>query len=204
MSSFQPLETTLRKLGYDLIAGIDEAGRGPLAGPVVSAAVILKKNAKIPGIKDSKLLTSKKRNELFDLIVKNSVDFAITAVSHKIIDEINILNSVRFANYLCINYLRHKPDIALIDGIDKQELQVPFKNVIRGDVKIRSIAAASILAKVFRDTIMKNYSKEYKDYCFEKNVGYCTREHVSLLKKHGPCDIHRKSYNIKTFTYTNS
>ncbi|MBD3360227.1 ribonuclease HII [Candidatus Peregrinibacteria bacterium] len=204
MSPFLPLESTLRKLGYNFIAGIDEAGRGPLAGPVVSAAVILRKNAKIPGIKDSKLLTPNKRKELFDLIVKNSVDFAITAVSHKIIDEINILNSVRFANYLCINYLKHKPDIALIDGIDKQELQIPFKNIIKGDVKIRSIAAASILAKVVRDTIMITYSKEYKDYCFEKNVGYCTREHVSLLKKYGPCDIHRKSYNIKTFTYTNS
>ncbi|MFH1284583.1 MAG: ribonuclease HII [Candidatus Peregrinibacteria bacterium] len=180
-----------------LIAGIDEAGRGPLAGPVVSAAVILRPNARIPGLKDSKLLSARMREKLFELIIKNSVDYAITIVSHKLIDEINISNATRFANYLCLHYMKTVPDIALVDGIDKQFFEIPYENIIKGDQKVRVISAASVLAKVTRDRIMRYYSKEFRGYGFEYHVGYGTRKHISNIKKYGLCEIHRKSYNIR-------
>lgn len=209
---FSPLETILRKQGYNLIAGIDEAGRGPLAGPVVSAAVILKEEAfpprlqqksnrlhqnskdPIPGLNDSKKLSAKQRVRLFNLILKNAVDYSITAVSHLVIDKYNILNATRFANDLCILALKIKPDIAIIDGHDSQILDIPFVTVVKGDAHVRSIAAASILAKVVRDAIMQRYSKEFPQYGFAEHKGYGTRLHRSCLAKHGFCAIHRKSF----------
>lgn len=211
-SKFINLERQLKNAGYKLIAGIDEAGRGPLAGPVVSAAVILKEDAfpptaseksnclhhnskdPIPGLNDSKKLTAKQRIRLFNLILKNAVDYSITAVSHLVIDKYNILNATRFANDLCISALQNKPDIAVIDGHDSQILDIPFITVVKGDAHVRSIAAASILAKVVRDAIMQRYSKEFPQYSFEKHVGYGTRLHRSCLAKHGFCAIHRKSF----------
>jgi ribonuclease HII len=197
MSCFPPIESRLKRMGFSLIAGIDEAGRGPLAGPVVSAAVILKNKINTTEIKDSKKLTPKKRIELFDFILKNCIDYAISIVSHTEIDKINILNCVRVANELCIKGLKHKPDIILIDGIDKQFIKQPFYTMKKGEDKSPSIAAASILAKVTRDLIMRHYAKEYSKYQFEKHMGYGTRLHRSLIKKYGLCDIHRRSYNIK-------
>lgn len=196
MSQFLPLESKLKKKGFRIIAGIDEAGRGPMAGPVVSAAVILKEKIRLPGLDDSKKLTAKKREELYEKIIKNSIDYAITFVPHTTIDEINILEAVKLANFLCIKNLHTQPDIALIDGRDKQILDIEHQTIIKGDSKIRSIAAASILAKVARDKLMEHYAKTYKNYGFEKHKGYGTREHRSNLIKYGPCPIHRKSYSF--------
>lgn len=197
MPRFIPIEAQLQKEGFVLVAGIDEAGRGPMAGPVVSAAVILKRGARLPGLNDSKKLTKRKREELFEKIVKNSLDFTISIVSPQTIDDINILESVKLANYLCIQDLKFKPDIAVIDGRDKQILEIPFKTIIKGDQKVRSIAAASILAKVTRDKLMTYYTKKYPNYGFERHMGYGTREHRSNMEKFGLCEIHRKSYSYK-------
>lgn len=197
MPRFIPIEAQLKRAGHFLIAGIDEAGRGPLAGPVVSAAVILKEGARIPGLNDSKKLSAKKREELFEVIIKNSVDYAITAVSHLTIDKMNILRATSFANMLCIQHLSKTPDMVLIDGRDKQFINVPFQTIIKGDSKVRSIAAASILAKVTRDRIMNHYDQEFSCYGFAKHMGYGTREHRSNLVKYGPCEIHRKSFTWK-------
>jgi ribonuclease HII len=193
---FFPLESRLKKQGFNLIAGMDEVGRGPLAGPVVSAAVILKDKAKLPGLNDSKKLSAKQRITLFNLILENCLDYSIAAVSHELVDECNVLHATRLANDLCISELSHKPDIAVIDGHDSQILDIPFITVVKGDFHIRSIAAASILAKVVRDAIMYRYAEEFPEYGFEKHVGYGTRLHRSCLAKHGICAIHRKSFQL--------
>jgi len=197
MPRFYPLEMKLKKAGFLYIAGVDEAGRGPLAGPVVSASVILKENAKLDGLTDSKKLSAKKREELFPEIIRQCLDFSITAVPNQIIDEINILNATRLANAENIKRLKIKPDIAVMDGRDKQFLEIPFINIIKGDLYIKSIAAASVLAKVFRDRLMLIYSEIYPNYGFEKSMGYGTREHRNLLEKFGQCEIHRKSFKLK-------
>ncbi len=197
MANFIPLESHLIARGYSVIVGIDEAGRGPLAGPVVSAAVILKKNAIIKGLNDSKKLTAKKREELFPEILENCLDYSISVVSHKTIDEINILNATRLANSLCIKSLKIKADIIVIDGRDKQFIRKEFLTLTKGDLKMKSIAAASVLAKVFRDKIMEYYHAKLPKYGFQKHKGYGTREHRSNLKKFGLSEIHRKSYNLK-------
>ena len=197
MTPFFPLEAKLRKQGFQFIAGIDEAGRGPLAGPVVSAAVILKENCRLPGLKDSKLLTHKQRHRLFHQILKNAQDYAITAVSHVLVDEFNILRATIFAHDLCLSGLNIKPDLALIDGRDKQIIDIPFYNIIKGDRRIRSIAAASVLAKVMRDKIMTKYSEEFPNYGFSIHMGYGTRKHRINILKFGRCEIHRKSFTFK-------
>lgn len=184
-------------MGFFVIAGVDEAGRGPLAGPVVSAAVVLKKNTRLPGLNDSKKLSEKQRNELFKVIIKKAEEYSITIVPPQVIDKINILNATRFANEQCIKNLKNNPDIVLCDGNDKQYFKNEFLNIIKGDQKVRSIAAASILAKVTRDEIMKKYSKIYPDYQFEKHKGYGTRKHREIIKEKGRCEIHRKSFKLK-------
>lgn len=198
MAKFINLESSLQKSGFKFVVGIDEAGRGPLAGPVVSASVILKKNAKIPGLNDSKKLTAQKREKLFALIIENSLDYSISFVSHLLIDQINILNASIYAHRLCVQNLKIRPDIALIDGCDRQMLDIPFRCIIKGDSKIRSIAAASILAKVARDRLMKFYHQQFAHYQFDQHMGYGTRLHRQLIKLHGTCEIHRKSYNLST------
>lgn len=197
MPSFIPLESQLKKQGFNLIVGIDEAGRGPLAGPVVSAAVILKDNARLPGLNDSKKLSARQRKKLFGLILNNAIDYSITAVSHITVDKINITNATKWANELCINALRIKPQIALLDGRDKPNLKIPFQNIIGGDAKIRSIAAASILAKVLRDKIMIHYAKEFPYYGFALHKGYGTRSHRANINRFGLCEIHRRTYTVK-------
>lgn len=194
------IESRLRKAGFRCIAGIDEVGRGSLAGPVVCAAVILKNRAKLPGLDDSKKLSPQKREKLFDLILKNALDYAVTLIPHQTIDKFNISNAIRMANDLCVRALKRKPDIVLIDGCDRQILDIQFQTIIKGDTKVRTIAAASILAKVVRDKVMRYYSTkygEYGKYGFEKHVGYGTREHRSNIAKYGYCDIHRKSYILR-------
>lgn len=194
---FLPIETKLRKLGFFVIAGIDEAGRGPLAGPVVSAAVILEKGTRLPGLDDSKKLSKGKREKLYDEIIKKAKGYSISLVPPSTIDKINILNAVRLANKLCIKHLKPKPDFILIDGRDKQIIEEEFQTIIKGDQRVKCIAAASILAKVFRDRLMEHYSKKYKKHSLEKNMGYGTREHRNLIKKHGQTEIHRKSFTVK-------
>lgn len=197
MGKFLPVEQQLIRQGFFYIAGIDEAGRGPLAGPVVSAAVILKKTARLPGLDDSKKLTHKKRLELFHKIIDQSEDFSITFVPHETIDEINILNATIQANHLCVKFLNVKPDYVLIDGRDKQTIDLPFQTIIKGDSKVKSIAAASILAKVARDHLMNHYDSLFPNYGFSKHMGYGTQLHRSNIKKYGLCAIHRKSYKLK-------
>ena len=194
--AFIPLESELRKAGFSLIAGIDEAGRGPLAGPMVSAAVILKPGARLPGLNDSKKLSKAARERLFPLITAQAIDFTISIMSHKTVDEINILESVKLANLLCVQALTIRPHITLIDGRDKQLLTTPFKTVIKGDQKVRCIAAASILAKVTRDRLMEHYHETFPNYAFNEHMGYGTRKHRSNIKKEGPCEIHRMSFTL--------
>jgi ribonuclease HII len=191
------IEAQLKKAGFECIAGIDEVGRGSLAGPVVSAVVILKDGARLPKLDDSKKLSAKQRDILFEKIIENSQDYAVSLVPHQTIDKVNILNAVRIANDLCVRELSIQPDIVLIDGKDSQIMDLPFKTIIKGDTKVRCIAAASILAKVVRDKLMHHYAKEYQEYGFENHVGYGTREHRSNITKHGYCDIHRRSYILR-------
>ncbi len=197
MANFIPIESHLNARGYSVVAGIDEAGRGPLAGPVVSAVVILKENVIIEGLNDSKKLTAKKREQLFPQILENCLDYAVSVVSHQTIDEINILNATRLANILCLKSLKIKPEIIIIDGRDKQFIKEKFLTLKKGDLKMKSIAAASVLAKVFRDKIMEYYHAELPKYGFQKHKGYGTREHRSNMKKFGLSEIHRKSYTFK-------
>jgi len=197
MTHFIPLESKLRNIGFNLVAGVDEAGRGPMAGPVVSAMVILKEKAPLPGLNDSKKLTAKKREILYELILKNCIDYSVALVSHTTIDKINIANATKLANKLCFASIKIKPNAIIFDGRERQIIKIPYMTVIKGDSKIKSVAAASILAKVTRDKIMRYYAKEFKKYGFEKHMGYGTRLHRSNIEKFGLCEIHRKSYSFK-------
>jgi ribonuclease HII len=180
-----------------MIAGVDEAGRGPWAGPVVAAAVILNPELMetLSGINDSKKLTEKKREALFDIIIESSVTYAITEISHTVIDRINILNATMAAMKGSIEKLSRNPEVILIDGNRLPDAPgFKMKAIIGGDGKSLSIAAASILAKVYRDRIMRNFDRIYPGYGFASHKGYGTKEHMVALAKKGVCDIHRKSY----------
>lgn len=179
--------------GARLIAGMDEAGRGPLAGPVVAAAVIMPLDDVIPGVDDSKKLTEKKREQLFDEIIKKAVAYKICAVDEKVIDEINILNATKKAMTECVTGLSVRPDIVLIDAV-KLPLDVPTKSIIKGDALSYSIGAASILAKVYRDRLMREYDALYPWYGFAQNKGYGTKDHIDALRSVGPSPIHRRSF----------
>ena len=176
------------------LAGVDEAGRGPLAGPVVAAAVIFKKNTFIKDVNDSKLLTEIKREELFEKIISKAIAYSVSVVDHSVIDDINILNSTMLAMQQAVIDLKIKPDLVLVDGNKKFNSEFPVIPIVKGDSKSFSIAAASILAKVSRDKLMKNLSAEYPHYLWEKNKGYATREHREIIKKIGPSPLHRKSF----------
>lgn len=181
------------------IAGIDEAGRGPLAGPVVCACVVmpLEEDKIISGINDSKKLTPKKRDELFDKIVATAKTFCITQVDEKTIDKINILQATKLGMKNALNGLKFPPKMVLIDA-EHIDTDIPQEGIIKGDARSYNIAAASILAKVFRDRLMVEYAKQYPNYHFDKHKGYGTKEHIELLKKFGKCQIHRDSF-IKHF-----
>lgn len=180
--------------GIKYIAGIDEVGRGPLAGPVVAAAVILPKDIKIEGINDSKKITDKKRRELNKIIKEKAVAYAIGEVSNDLIDEINILNATYEAMKKALFKLNVSPDIVLIDALTIPNIKVKQKAIIKGDEKSVSIAAASIIAKVYRDDLMIKYDKIYDKYGFSDNKGYGSQSHIETIKKIGLCDIHRKSF----------
>ncbi|MCT4687404.1 ribonuclease HII [Vallitalea sp.] len=176
------------------ICGIDEVGRGPLSGPVVSAAVILPKDANILYINDSKKLTESKREELYDIIMEKAIAVSIGMANVDVIDDINILNATYESMISAINSLEIKPDMILVDAVTIPRVKIPQEPIIKGDAKSISIAAASIIAKVYRDRLMKDYAKLFPEYKFAKNKGYGTQEHIEALKTHGPCPIHRKSF----------
>ncbi|MBU5451678.1 ribonuclease HII [Pseudoflavonifractor sp. MSJ-30] len=187
------------ELPYDLICGVDEAGRGPLAGPVCAAAVILPKGLLIPGLNDSKKLTDKRRRELFPIIQHEAVSFGIAFASQEEIDEINILQATFLAMRRAIDQLNPKPDFALIDGNRETDFGVPCKTVIKGDSLSANIAAASVLAKVTRDNWMIEAAEKYPGYGFEIHKGYGTKAHYAALEKLGPCAIHRRTFLKKLY-----
>lgn len=183
--------------GLKLIAGVDEVGRGPLAGPVVCCAVIMPLDDLIEGVTDSKKLTEKKREKLFDVIKNKAVAYSIYEVSEREIDEINILNAVKLCMTKAVETLKVKPDITLVDGVDTH-LPINAEYIVKGDMKSYTIGCASILAKVYRDRLMVEYAKEYPEYGFEKHKGYGTKTHIDTIKEIGPCKLHRKTF-IKNF-----
>lgn len=181
------------------ICGIDEAGRGPLAGPVVVASVIMPRNSMIEHVNDSKKVTEKRREELYELITKEAIAYSIGIINEKEIDEKNILNATKEGLTKSLREIKIKPDIILVDalnGIDT--LRIPYMSIIKGDAKCYSISAASILAKVTRDRIMREYDKMYPEYGFAKHKGYGTAMHIAKIKEIGPCPIHRQTF-IKNF-----
>lgn len=187
------------KLNKKFIAGIDEAGRGPLAGPVVCACVVMPLGEKdiIEGVNDSKQLTEKKRNELYGKIIAKAISYKVITVDEKVVDEINILQATKKGMLESLNGLSVKPDVVLIDAV-KLETDIECESIIKGDSLSYSIACASILAKVTRDNIMLNLHSKYPNYNFMKHKGYGTKEHIACLKQFGASEIHRKSF-IKNF-----
>ena len=184
--------------GYQAVCGVDEAGRGPLAGPVCAAAVILPAGLVIDGLNDSKKLTDKKRRELFDVITASAVSYGIALVDEKTIDEINILQATFRAMAQAIAQLDPSAQLALVDGNRAADFGLPVRTIVKGDGLSASIAAASILAKVTRDRLMEQYAEQYPQYGFEKHKGYETKAHDEALLAHGPCPIHRMSF-LKKF-----
>lgn len=182
------------KNGYTYIGGIDEAGRGPLAGPVVAAVVVFKPGTKIEGINDSKKLSEAKRDELFDIIREQALDYGIGIVQREEIDEYNILNATYMAMKKAINCLKKTPDYLLVDAAHVPDVNIEQKSIIKGDSKSISIAAASILAKVTRDSIMYEYDKMYPEYGFASHKGYGTDQHYKAIREHGITTIHRRSF----------
>ena len=187
------------ELPFELICGVDEAGRGPLAGPVCAAAVILPKGLVIPGLNDSKKLSDKRRRELFPIIQQEAVSFSIAFASQEEIDEINILQATFLAMRRAMEQLNPQPEFALIDGNRETDFGVPCKTVIKGDSLSANIAAASVLAKVTRDNWMMEAAEKYPGYGFEIHKGYGTKAHYAALEKLGPCPIHRRSFLKKLY-----
>ena len=181
--------------GFSCICGVDEAGRGPLAGPVCAAAVILPEGAVIAGLDDSKKLTEKKREKLYDIIKQTAVAYSVAYGTLEEIETVNILEATYLAMNRAIEGLSVKPDFALIDGNRvPRGIKIPCETIVKGDSKSMSVAAASVLAKVTRDRLMLEYDKKYPEYNFKKHKGYGTKEHTELIKQYGPCEIHRLSF----------
>ena len=187
-------ETTARRKGYNLIAGVDEAGRGPLAGPVVAAAVLFAPGWQLEGLDDSKKLSSQARQRLFPIIKDQAMGYGVGIVDVKTIDEINILQAALLAMKYAVGALPEKPNLLLIDGNKSIDYEAEQWAIVKGDSLSQSVAAASILAKVTRDKLMKQYHEQFPQYAFNKHKGYGTRLHRDLIKKHGPCPIHRRTF----------
>ena len=190
-------EKELADQGYKYICGVDEVGRGPLAGPVVCAAVIMPLNDVIDGVDDSKKLSAKKRENLFEKIKQKAIAYAICRVEPQIIDEINILEATKLCMKNAVESLNITPDFVLTDGNMTLDINLPQKSVVGGDAKSYSIGSASIIAKVFRDKIMDEYAEIYGEYAFDKNKGYGTAAHIKGIKEAGLCPIHRRSFTKK-------
>ncbi len=190
------IEREYRTSGITVLAGVDEAGRGPLAGPVVAAAVTFDANVWIDGVDDSKKLTASKREELFEKIQTHATSIGVGIVSHEVIDEINILQATMRAMTEAIHRLRPSPQHLLIDGPRFVEMGIPFTAIIDGDARSFSIAAASIIAKVTRDRMMVEYDLQFPGYGFAQHKGYGTKQHIEAIRRYGRCPIHRQSFSI--------
>ena len=190
-------EKKFAQLGYKYIAGVDEVGRGPLCGPVVCCALIMPLDDIIDGIDDSKKISEKKREKLYDIILEKAISYRICSVDNDEIDRINILEATKKCMVECLEGLDIKPDIALTDAL-KLNTSIPHESIIKGDLKSYTIGAASIVAKVYRDRLMREYSEIYPLYDLATNKGYGTKKHINAIKEYGPCPIHRKTF-IKNF-----
>lgn len=188
-------ERSARAEGYCCIAGLDEAGRGPLAGPVAAAAVVLPEGLLIPGLTDSKQVSEPERERLFEVIRAKAVCYGIGLVDERTIDDVNILQATIIAMERALEQLSPRPDYLLIDALTLKRVQLPQNPLIKGDCRSHSIAAASILAKVTRDRLMLTLHEKFPLYNFQKHKGYGTREHMALIREHGPCDAHRRTFN---------
>ena len=188
------IENSFFEKGYSVICGTDESGRGPLAGPVYAAAVILPKDYQIEGLNDSKKISEKKRVKLFEVIKNEAVAYSVCSASVEEIDELNILNASQLAMRRCVAELIPKPDLVLVDGNVARGFDIDAVTVIKGDAKSPNIAAASILAKVTRDRVCLEMHEQYPEYNFKKHKGYPTKEHMDAVRKYGPCPLHRKTF----------
>lgn len=189
------IEQGIYNEGKELICGIDEAGRGPLAGPVVVAAVIMPKDSMIEGVNDSKKVSEKKREILYEKIIDEAISYGVGIIDQKEIDRINILNATKEGLTMAVQELNSKPDLIIVDALNKIDtLGIPYKSIIKGDAKCYSIAAASIIAKVTRDRIMRQWDEVYPQYGFSKHKGYGTSEHIKAIKEYGLCPLHRLSF----------
>lgn len=199
LNELKEIDKSYFKEGYNYICGIDEAGRGPLAGPVVVAAVIMPKDSMIEGVNDSKKVSEKKREKLYELIIEEAISYSVGIVDQNEIDRINILNATKAGLTEAVRTLKVKPDLILVDALTNIDTcGVPYKSIIKGDAKSYSIAAASIIAKVTRDRIMREWDKVYPQYGFVAHKGYGTVAHIKALKEYGACPLHRKTF-IKHF-----
>lgn len=199
LENLKNFEKNLYDEGTNLICGIDEAGRGPLAGPVAVGAVVMKKDSELEWVNDSKKVTEKRREILYDRIIEDSLAWSVQLASQEEIDSINILNATKKGLTLCvediIKQLSKKPDIILVDALKEIDtFNIPYESIIKGDATCYSISCASILAKVTRDRLMRQYDEIYPQYGFAKNKGYGTKDHIEALKKYGPCPLHRKTF----------
>lgn len=195
LTKLKEIEESVYEEGYNYICGIDEAGRGPLAGPVVVASVVMPKDSMIEGVNDSKKVSEKKREKLYDLITEEAISYGVGIISQEEIDEINILNATKKGLTESLKQLETKPEIILVDALREiNTLGIPYRSVIKGDAKIYSIACASIIAKVTRDRIMKEWDKIYPQYGFISHKGYGTAKHIAAIKECGLCPLHRRSF----------
>ena len=199
LEKLKEIEKDLYLKGFNKICGIDEAGRGPLAGPVVVSAVVMPNDSMIEGVNDSKKVSEKKREKLYDEITSSAVAWGVAIIDQKEIDDINILNATKKGLTTALMELSDKPDIILVDALTGiNTLGIPYQSIIKGDAKSYSIAAASIIAKVTRDRIMRQWDEIYPEYGFEKHKGYGTKAHIEVIKSNGICPIHRKTF-VKNF-----
>ena len=195
LNELKEIDKSYFKEGYNYICGIDEAGRGPLAGPVVVAAVIMPKDSMIEGVNDSKKVSEKKREKLYELIIEEAISYSVGIVDQNEIDRINILNATKAGLTEAVRTLKVKPELILVYALTNIDTcGVPYQSIIKGDAKSYSIAAASIIAKVTRDRIMREWDKVYPQYGFEKHKGYGTAAHISAIKENGLCPLHRLSF----------
>ena len=195
LNELKEYENKLHKMGIAYIAGADEAGRGPLAGPVVVGIAIMKEDSFIEGVNDSKKISETKREKLYEQITSEALAWGAGIVDEKEIDEINILNATKKALTQALDSLKIKPERILVDALEHIDTRgIPYTSIIKGDAKVYSISAASIIAKVTRDRIMRKYDEIYPEYGFVKHKGYGTSAHIEAIKKYGPCPIHRKTF----------
>ena len=201
LKKLKEIENNLYEKGFKNICGIDEAGRGPLAGPVVVAGVIMPKESMIEGVNDSKKVSEKKRELLYDKIIEEAISYSVAIIGQDVIDDINILNATKRGVTEVVEGLNERPDLIIIDALEHIDTKgVPYNSIIKGDAKCYSIAAASILAKVTRDRIMREWDNIYPQYGFINHKGYGTAKHISAIKEYGLCPIHRKSFTKNFIT----